>query len=85
MNSNWLPIGIIAIITGFCLLIGGYYSYHYVQWLSGWHDTPFGQVRDWRQPYRDWAFPMYLMGICLFVVGIVSIWYNRRIGTEEKE
>jgi len=85
MSSNWLPIGIIGIILGLCLFVGGFYAYGYVEWLSTWHGTPFGQVRDWRTPYKVYALPMYMLGICLFVVGIVSIWYDRRIGKEKKE
>jgi len=85
MSSNWLPIGIIGIILGLCLFVGGFYAYGYVEWLSTWHDTPFGQVRDWCTPYKVYTLPMYMLGICLFVVGIVSIWYDRRIGKEKKD
>jgi len=40
------------------------------------HTTPFGSVRDYRLPYRQYAFLMCMLGLALFVMGIVGFAYQ---------
>jgi len=80
--TSWLPIGVIGIILSIILFVGSNYADNYVEWLDTWHSTPFGKVRDYRTPYKNYAFPLCILGFCLLVIGILSIWYDYTIRRE---
>ena len=76
-HTNWFPIGIIGIVLGVVLFLSGLYAYNYLEWLDTWHPTGWGTAHDWQYPYRGLALPISALGICLGVIGIVGIIYDR--------
>lgn len=74
-SNSWIPLGVILLILGFVLLGAGSYADRYVRYGSTWS----GGTRDWATPYKDYSFPLYVVGACCFLTGVFSIIYGRRL------
>jgi len=71
----WRPIGYMNVAVGVVLLVSGFFAGSYVQSeYVGYY--PLGYTRT-MHPYVQFAFPLIVLGIAAFVVGLVSVFQKR--------
>ena len=74
LNSDWKMITTFGIVLGALFLLGGLIAYQYTVTYGGAIGL---SIPDY--PYREYAVPLFLVGVVLLVIGFVT---NQR-GNEE--
>jgi len=65
--EDWKYLGTICTVLGGLLLLGGAIAYIFPKTYSFWG-------LQWAEyPYRDYAIPLFIFGVILLVIGIVTL------------